>query len=129
MVFLANTHHHGGMAHGSLLSTGQAATQLGVSRQHVVNMCDDGRLPFTRVGTHRRIPSDAVDAYVFAARGWRADGHQRSLALHALVVSKLISDPEAVVAAAKSSLNRSTGITVARTSISGRRFLTDLSPR
>ena len=37
------------------LTTGEAASMLGVSRQHVVDLCDRGELSFSRAGTHRRI--------------------------------------------------------------------------
>ncbi|MPY81460.1 MAG: helix-turn-helix domain-containing protein, partial [Actinophytocola sp.] len=35
-----------------LLSTGQAAEVLGCSRQHVVDLCSSGQLPYVTVGTH-----------------------------------------------------------------------------
>jgi excisionase family DNA binding protein len=38
-----------------LISTGAAAAVLGTSRQHVVDLCQRGDLPFLSVGTHRRI--------------------------------------------------------------------------
>ena len=38
-----------------LVTTGQAASILGSSRQHVVDLCDSGRLGYSSVGTHRRV--------------------------------------------------------------------------
>ena len=45
-----------------LLTTGEAATLLNCSRQHVVDLCDRGDLPFTTVGTHRRVRRSDVEA-------------------------------------------------------------------
>jgi excisionase family DNA binding protein len=44
-----------------LLSTGEVAGLLGVSRQHVVDLCDRGDLIFVRVGSHRRVPQFEPD--------------------------------------------------------------------
>ena len=38
-----------------LLSTGAAAGRLGASRAHIVDLCEQGQLPFCWVGDHRRI--------------------------------------------------------------------------
>ncbi|WP_147287746.1 helix-turn-helix domain-containing protein, partial [Kytococcus sedentarius] len=39
----------------TLLKTGRVAEILGVSRQHVVDLCDRGDLPSIRIGAHRRV--------------------------------------------------------------------------
>ena len=45
-----------------LLTTGEAAKLLNSSRQHVVDLCDRGELPFTTLGTHRRVQRRDVEA-------------------------------------------------------------------
>lgn len=47
-----------------LLSTGEVARLIGASRQHVVDLCDTGQLASFRVGTHRRVRRETVDAYL-----------------------------------------------------------------
>lgn len=95
------------MGTDTLMRTGEVAEQLGVSRQHVVDLCDEGKLPCVRVGTHRRIPRDAVESCSLVSRGWRNDGSQKSLALHALLVQKLLSDKDSVISKAKLNLRKS----------------------
>lgn len=88
-----------------MLRTGDVADMLDMSRQGVANLCDRGELEHVRVGTHRRIPAHAVESYVLRHRRG-GNGHQRSLTLHALVVSKLVADPEAVLSVARRCLAR-----------------------
>ena len=45
------------------LTTHEAAALLHVSRPQLIRMLEQGRLPYRRVGTHRRIRFDDVNAY------------------------------------------------------------------
>ena len=47
-----------------LLSTGEVARLIGASRQHVVDLCDAGQMASFRVGKHRRVRRETVDAYL-----------------------------------------------------------------
>jgi len=86
-----------------LLSTGQVARLLGCSRQHVVDLCLAGALPYVSVGTHRRI--HRADAERLA--GGRLTRDQgRSLWLHRAVAGRLAMDTEPVMAAAAANLRR-----------------------
>jgi excisionase family DNA binding protein len=54
------------------LSTGEVANLLGVSRQYVVRLIDDGRLPCRMVGNRRRVRVDEALQYL------RADNRRRT---------------------------------------------------
>jgi excisionase family DNA binding protein len=61
------------LAHDQELTPNQAARVIGISRPHLLTFMDSGALPFTRVGTHRRIK--ASDLLEFHER--RQAAHQR----------------------------------------------------
>jgi excisionase family DNA binding protein len=80
-----------------LISTGEAARLLGCSRQHVVDLCVRGVLPFVSVGSHRRLRR--VDVMGLMSRELTRD-QERSLWLHRVVAGRLALDPDAVLAQA-----------------------------
>jgi excisionase family DNA binding protein len=45
------------------LTTYEIADYLNVSRPNVVKLLNEGKLPYSRVGKHRRVPVDQVEAY------------------------------------------------------------------
>lgn len=81
---------------------------LGTSRQHVVDLCDSGKLPSLRVGTHRRIDRLAVDALLSSPPdkvGLRRE-QLLSLWLHHAVAGQLVKDPEAVLGQARKNVDK-----------------------
>jgi excisionase family DNA binding protein len=102
-VFLVFDWHHISVDGEELLSTGQVARLLGVSRQHVVDLCAQGMLRHVKVGTHRRIRHGDVGA--FLAEGLPREA-ERSLWLHRAVAGRLVLDPAAVMAQARHNLAR-----------------------
>jgi excisionase family DNA binding protein len=85
----------------TMLKTSAVAHMLGVSRQHVVDMCDRGELPCVRVGTHRRIPHSELDRLIRS--GLRREEEQ-SLWLHYALLAPLLAEPETVIAKARDNL-------------------------
>lgn len=98
----------------TLLTTGDVARALNVSRQHVVNMCDRGEIDSVKIGAHRRVPFSEVDRLTGAVL---TRERERSLWLHRAVVVRLLIDPDGSIAIAKDNLaklrrqHRSDGMT------------------
>ena len=87
------------------MTTGEAAVLLGVSRQHIVDLCMAGDLPFITVGTHRRIRRAAVEDLRDSADRLTRD-QLRSLLLAYAVAGHLVADPDKAIARAQRNLAR-----------------------
>jgi excisionase family DNA binding protein len=88
-----------------LLTTGEAAATLGTSRQHIVNLCNSGDLPFTTVGRHRRVSRQDVEA--LRTRTQRLTRDQlRSLWLSCAVAGHVVRDPERTLELARRNLDK-----------------------
>ncbi len=88
-----------------LLTTGEAAQLLGTSRQHVVNLCNAGDLPYVTVGRHRRVSRRDVEAVRAGTRRWTRD-QLKSLWLSHAVAGRLVEDPQGVLARARNNVAR-----------------------
>ena len=83
-----------------LLTTGEAAKLLNSSRQHVVNLCRQGVLPYTSVGTHRRIRREDLEALKSRSERLRRED-RRSLWLAYATAGKIVGDPAAALERAR----------------------------
>lgn len=88
-----------------LLTTGEAAKLLNSSRQHVVDLCERGDLPFTTVGRHRRVLRSDVEAIRTRTQRLTRD-QRRSLWLAYAVAAQVVEDPDRALAAARMNLIR-----------------------
>lgn len=86
-----------------LLTTTEAARLLRCSRQHVVDMCDRGDLPYILAGKHRRVHRRDVEA-LLGAPARRED--ELALWIDYALVAKLVADPDNVIERAKARLQR-----------------------
>jgi excisionase family DNA binding protein len=103
-VFFVFSGHHAGMDVSDLIRTGEAAQILGCSRQHVVDLCNEGKLPVVREGgSHRYVRRS--DVLELVHRPLTRDQEQ-SRWLHAAIVSHLVADPEQVLVQARENLDR-----------------------
>ncbi|SON61353.1 hypothetical protein MSIMFI_02858 [Mycobacterium simulans] len=87
----------------TMLKTGEVARLLGVSRQHVANLCDRGDIEHVRVGAHRRVPSREV-ARLMGNRLTREE--EKSLRLHQALLTQVLAEPDVVISKARDNLVR-----------------------
>jgi excisionase family DNA binding protein len=86
-----------------LLTTGEAAKILNTSRQHIVDLCDRGDLPFVTTGSHRRIRLADVEALRTRTQRLTRD-QRRSLWLGYATAGTLVADPSSVMERARHNL-------------------------
>lgn len=86
-----------------LLTTGEAAKILNSSRQHVVDLCDRGELPFVTVGTHRRVRQSDIDAIRTRTVHLTRD-QERSLWIAYAVAGHIVNDPFTALILARNNL-------------------------
>lgn len=84
-----------------LLSTGEVAHLLGSSRQHVVDLCTRGELPFRWIGRHRRIERSHIDRLLDYESTELTREQERSLWLHRAVVGRLVEQPDRILELAR----------------------------
>lgn len=92
------------MAATDLIPTGEAARLLGCSRQHVVDLCEEGKLPVVRKGgSHRYVPRSDVLALLGPSL---TREQERSRWLHGAIAGHLAIEPDLVLMRARENLDR-----------------------
>ena len=86
------------------LTTGEAAGIIGSTRQHVVDLCNRGLLPYSLVNRHRRIKRTDLAAFSAGSQRMTRD-QQRSFRLAMAVAGHLVTDPDGTKAAARAHLD------------------------
>ncbi len=93
------------MKDDTLLSTGAAASILGTTRPHVVDLCSRGILTFVLVGTHRRVRRGDVLALAGRAAADRGGpmtrDQTRTLWLHRVAAGHVARSPGKSIARAR----------------------------
>lgn len=85
------------------IRTGAAAKVLGTSRQHVVDLCNRGRLRSYGSGVHRRLDRREVESL---RSGAPTRDQRQSRWLHTAVAGRVVQDPEATLPKARANLTR-----------------------
>lgn len=91
-------------AENELLSTGEAARLLNSSRQHVVDLCERGDLPFVTVGTHRRVKRSDVETLRDRTLRLTRD-QRRSLWLAFAIGGRIAANPDSANLLARRNLS------------------------
>jgi excisionase family DNA binding protein len=87
-----------------LIPTGQASRLLGCSRQHVVDLCNEGKLSVARKGgSHRYVRRSDVLALLGPSL---TRDQEQSRWLHGAIVGHLVTEPDLVLARARENLDR-----------------------
>lgn len=86
-----------------LLTTGEAAKILNSSRQHIVDLCDRGELPFATIGTHRRVRQSDIDAMRTRTEHLTRD-QERSLWIAYAVAGCIVNNPSTALVLAHNNL-------------------------
>jgi excisionase family DNA binding protein len=103
-VFVVFQAQNEGVAVADLIPTGEAARLLGCSRQHVVDLCDGGKLPVVRKGgSHRYVRRSDVLALLGPSL---TRDQERSRWLHGAIAGRLVSEPDLVLTRARETLDR-----------------------
>ena len=91
-----------------LIRTGDAATILGSSRQHVVDLCNQGVLTCERSPKQRRLRRSEVETFATRTGSSRrlTRDQRQSLWLHGAVAGHLAADPVGTLAHARTNLER-----------------------
>ena len=85
------------------MSVGEAAIHLRMSRQHVLDLCARGLLPYVIVGPNRRLRRTDVEALIHPSLS-REQTEQ--LWLHRAIVAKFVANPWALLAVASINIRR-----------------------
>ena len=86
-----------------LLTTGEAAKILNSSRQHIVDLCDRGELPFVTIGTHRRVRQGDIDAMRTRTVRLTSD-QERSLWIAYALAGQIVNNPSNALVVARKNL-------------------------
>ena len=88
-----------------MLTTGEAARLLNSSRQHIVDLCNTGDLPYQTVGTHRRVRRTDVEAIRDRTLRMTRD-QRRSRWLAFAIAGRIAEDPDGARSLAYENLER-----------------------